>query len=273
MLFSESGFPMNKYIILGILLLSLYQVNGQNNSSKFSISANFGAYIPVGKFGSKNIQDSISAYAKTGIGGVIGFEYKIRSRLSLILQLAGQQNATNNGALSNDAMNFAGDTILFAYNIDKWKMIKITAGASYDFPLNQSGKLLFSTKILAGVMSAWVPEIAVESAKFNLATASITQITYSQYTDKEFHVTFAGSAGIGLKYFIRPTFFVQSNLDFSLAAAKMPVNYRSDRLPVLSVFAFGTSTPGNIPIVFQKETYYRQPLNTVNLTAGIGIKL
>jgi len=264
---------MQKYLIILILLISFYEVQGQINSDKFSVSANFGACMPVGIFGSKNVQDSISAYAKTGIGGVIAFEYKLHPRLSLVLQVAGQQNATNNGALSNDAMNYAGDTIAFAYNIHKWLMGKVTAGAAYDFPLNHSGKLLFSTKILAGVMNVWVPEIAIESARFNLISGSVTQISYSQYTDKEFHLTFTGSAGVGLKYIINRTFYVQSNLDFSLAAAKMPIYYRNVRVPVLSSYAYGTTITGIIPIVIYPETYYRQPLNTVNLTAGVGIML
>lgn len=257
---------MKKYFfVAAFLITNIFIVAAQTKTSKFSAAVNFGGCLPVGKFAAKNFPDSSTSYAKFGIGGNVSMEYKIRPKLNMVLNLAWQQNATNNDAVSADANKLSNDTTFFAYNIRKWQMVKILVGVSYQVPIKPLKRTFFTTKILAGVMNAWVPKSAVASVVYSPTRSMIVSTYYSEYSRKEIKITLAYSLGIGIKTYISKSIFIQGSVEYAHATAKVIGPKRTAMLAPL-IFSSGT------PPIFPTPTYYHQQLNTINFNAGIGIQ-
>ncbi len=262
---------MKKYFfVTAIFLSNIFIVAAQTKTSKFSVTVNFGGCLPIGKFAAKNFTDSSTAYAKLGIGGNVSLEYKIRPKLNLILNLAWQQNATNNDALSVDANKLSNDTTFFAYNIRKWQMAKILIGVSNQIPIKNLKRTFFTTKILAGIMNAWIPKTTVASVLYSPASSMIIGSARAESSFKEIKITLAYSLGVGIKTYINKSIFIQGNLEYAHAKANIPASYKMFRNGSAVKLPF-INLPVPTPITVSPMSYYHQQLNTINFNAGIGI--
>ena len=115
----------------------------QAQISKWSVSVSIGPAFPLGKFGSKNINDSTASFAKTGFSLNVLTEYKLSRHLGLVLLVDGEENKVDNKAIGSQ-LEAASPNVTYNVNMDKWKIGKIMAGGSYSTALDKKEKWHFT---------------------------------------------------------------------------------------------------------------------------------
>jgi len=233
------------------------------------MSVAFGAASPVGKFGDNKISDSTNAFAKTG--PALNFEgsYKFSRYISFSILISGQQNIVDTKAMV-DKLDRAYPGYFFTVRSGDWNIGRITGGISLSVPFGDYQKFNITARVLAGALKTTLPKTVISEAYYvdTLGGIGLAQATKNKVP---LNWAFTWLAGIGLRYNLNKSFFLQGNIDYSASSPKAP------HYPVGTIFLVGSTYPigGNaqgsiIPTNTGPHTY-KQPINSINICIGTGI--
>jgi hypothetical protein len=246
-------------------VLCFFLSNIYAQTSKWDASINLGVAVPVGKFGSKNISDSLSAFAKAGPALNLEVSYQFSRYIGFSMLLNGQQNEVDTKKIA-DKLNEAYPTNYFAIGSGDWNIGKIMGGINLSLPIDNHKKLSFTARIMAGALKTTVPKSIIYEDYYDPGTGFNTQ-SLATVNKHPLEWTFACLAGFGFKYDVYKNFFVQSNFDYSASSPDAP-KAGTRRPTVITTLPYDPQIPlypaGSFPT-------YKQPINSVNFCLGIGL--
>src|ERR1700722_7885968 len=252
-------------LILSVVILFIANVYAQN--SRWSINAGAGIAVPIGKFGSKNINDSTASFAKIGPAFNVAIDYKLKKNFGLSFLFSGQQNNVDTKTLDNK-LETAFPSYEFYSTSNNWVTWKFMAGAYISLPLDKKNKINFMAHAMAGILKTSTCKFSqMQITNDTLIPGGRTgTVESSEYRKQTVNSTFTYLAGVGLQYNLDKIYSFKTNIDYSGASLSFARNgYRS------SGFVLGTTAGGNPNPTIQ--AYPKQPFATINWCAGIGINL
>lgn len=257
------------FFCFGVLLCREAAYAQQN---RWTVDVSGGLALPVGKFASKNVYDSTSAFAKAGPVINASGSYRIISHFGVTALVSIQKNAVNNKGMAS-ALEAANPDYAFAVDEQAWKLGRALGGAYWEWTLDAKKRFGLRVQALAGVLKVEIPDrkLAQESS-YSTGQVVVEEAELSYKVNK---LQFAEQFGAELHYAFTRRFFVKAAADY--AGTTIHVGYPAWALasradpgtPPLS-FSTGTGTlnppPGSAP------THYSQPLATINICLGIGMR-
>jgi opacity protein-like surface antigen len=192
------------FLILSVALFFSTDLLAQN--SRCSINAAGGIAIPIGKFGSKNINDSTASFAKTGPTFNVGIDYKLKKNFGLSFLFSGQQNNVDTKTLDNK-LETAYPNSEFHSTSNNWVTWKFMAGAYISLPLDQKNKISFTARAMAGILKTSTYKFSqtqITNDTLDLGGGTVESLRSEKQTVNS---TFTYLAGVGLQYNIYKIFF------------------------------------------------------------------
>lgn len=239
--------------------------------NRWTVDVSGGLALPVGKFASKNIYDSTSAFAKAGPVINVSGSYRIISHFGVTALVSIQKNAVDNKGVVS-ALEAANPDYAFAVDEQDWKLGRALGGAYWEWSLG--AKKLFSLRVqaLAGVMKVEIPDRKLAQAA-EYSNGQVIEES-SELSYKVNKLQFADQFGAELHYAFTRRFFVKAAANYAGAIIHVPypawvLASRADPGTPPLTFATGTGTPvtpGNV------QMHYSQPLATINFDLGIGMR-
>ncbi len=238
----------------------------QAQPGKFSLSVAPGVAIPLGKFAAKDVNDKSAAFANTGAVLNVALNYKLGNTFSLGVLLSGQQNGVDTKAEATQAAAKTPNSEVSVKSIP-WMMGKVLLGGNLLVPFTGTGKLLFTARLMAGVLKTSQPSISFMQITGNPGNPGSTISTYSRQNSMPLPWAFVYLAGAGLQYNISKTVYLHGGVDYTSAAPKAIY-------PNTVVTGTGVYSGGPVVIPTGNNPYERhQGLSSLNITFGIGTKL
>jgi opacity protein-like surface antigen len=250
-------------LILSVAILFTANVHAQN--SRWSINAGAGIAVPMGKFGSKNINDSTSSFAKTGPAFNVGIDYKLKKNFGLSFLFSGQQNNVDTKTLDNK-LEAASPGSEFHSTSNNWVTWKFMAGGYILLSLDKKSKINFTARALIGILKTSTYKFSqTKITNDTLIPGGGTGAVESFESRKQtVNSTFTYLAGVGLQYNLDKIFSFKINIDYSGASLTFArMSYTS------SGGVYGTTGNPNPTI----QAYPKQPFATINWWVGVGINL
>ena len=285
---------MKKQLLLSALLtMSIPQLFAQSpppaaqvQSSQVSKSAALprwtlflsgGGAFPMGKFGAQQVTDSTSSFAKAGPLISFTVDYRISSQFGLSLILSGQENKTDNKAIASKMEGLRPD-VEYAVNVATWKIGRALAGAWIETPLDQAQKWRLQGRLAAGILFTKLPKTIVTAGQlFPGGGPLVTEISQISIEDTKSLMAFAWQAGGRLNYSLTSHWTCHLDASYSCASLSIPAHYHPgfEHLGSTGV-VFGTTVgPGSIPPPPPPPAInnMKLPINTIDLSAGVGFRL
>lgn len=128
------------------------------SNSKLSVAIQLGPSFPVGKYGSKDYKDTAAGFAKTGGALSISFNYPLVNKISATLLIGGSMNKQDESSMTKRMNERMVQGTESKVSTNSWKIVKLLAGPTIQFPLSSSRKLFSSSKLLAGIAKTSIPE-------------------------------------------------------------------------------------------------------------------
>jgi len=232
--------------ITGYLLLMIvnFQI-AQAQESKGTIAILLGPSIPVGDFGSKDLNNGYAGFAQTGVVFEITADYKLVERnWGIAATLRGQANSHDFIAYENELQNYYGGVNWFVES-DAWTLGGIMLGAFRDFPVDKS--ISFKPRLLLGFPSASSPNITRTAYGFGNSNWVRYNKTYTR--------NFGYLLGLGFKFDV---------------SKKLSILANADNFGTLQEFR-------QVEIMTSDGTRsydtYLQPMNSINLSIGLTVKI
>jgi len=260
-----------KKLFPGFLILCclVSNVHGQTKS-KWSIGAAFGIASPSGKFGNTDIFDSTSAFATTGLAFNVDAVYKLNKHIGFSLLFTGQQNIVDTKTMVNK-IEKAVPGAFFNIKSGDWNIGKIMGGINLSVPLDQNEKITAFVRLMAGVMKTTLPKITITEVYYSdsLGNAAVSQ---SSYAKKSLDWTFAWLAGVGIQYNLSKNYFLHASIDYSASSPKVPYYPVGTRIGATGFYPISGSPYPTMLLGASSSPTYKQPINSFNMCAGIGIR-
>jgi hypothetical protein len=271
--------------ILLLLSLTAFQntfVFSQAKKDKGSISVSFGPALPVGKFSAKDINDNVAGFAKLGQSVSVSYSKLLSKNWGIAIDLRGQRNPLNTRALQNSLSTttiyqgilVAGSGLNFPppqftqviypnwqFEKQAWLYGALLLGPTGQFVIDQSKKITLITKAMLGAVYAKSPVLKGSSIT-DTATARIEQSKSSAFG---FMYSFSG----GVNYSLNKKIFLSAALTY---AGTNQITFKNVTSSLFTTKGNFTS-PG---FSVQQSTITadgKQPISSINLLVGIGIKL
>jgi Outer membrane protein beta-barrel domain len=269
---------MKKIIsLLPILFLIVLNSYSQKENAKSNLSVSFGPCVPVGAFANKDIYSSTSGVAKIGEAVNISYTYLVDKHFGIAASLLGQRNGINtksfedafsihkfydgfySGTLTDPPPN-PTYSIYPNWHFDKksWKSASLLVGGYCEFPLQPSGKISFTGKVMAGVVYAKSPGLYGSSVT-DTAKATITQS--SNHADG-----FEWLVSGGIKYNLTKKISLLAGVDY---AGTNDISFHNIKTTFFTIHNYSTAmayTSENF-----SEVSGKQNMSTVHLNFGIGL--
>ena len=267
---------MKKHLlILSVLAFSLGQGSAQSSPTatpaaplpRWTISVSAGGAFPAGKFGSQKVSDSTSSFAKIGPLVTVGLDYRLTPHYGLSLIIAGQENATDNKAITQQ-LEGIHPGVQYDVNISKWKIGRALVGGWVETALDRQKKWSLHVRLVAGTLMTKPPKSVMSTSQF---TSTGMAFSSSNLTYPKNLWAFAWQTGTGLKYTL--TRHWSFHLDADYAASTISVSRSYHNISQTAVWVSGSFfyTPGTIAIISAPPSQtFKLPVNALNLSAGAG---
>ena len=268
---------MKKIIsLLPILFLIILNSYSQKENSKSDISISFGPSFPLGAFANKDIYSNTSGVAKIGEAVNISYTYLVDKHFGIAASLLGQRNTINTksfedafsihkfydafytGTIADPPGNPSYSTYPnWHFDQKSWKSASLMVGGYCEFPLQPSGKISFTGKVMAGVVYAKSPGLYGSSIT-DTAKATITQSSNHAYG-------FEWLVSGGIKYPLTKKISLRSSVDY---AGTNNISFHNIKTTFFTVHNYSTA------MAYASENYSegggKQNMSTVHLNFGIG---
>lgn len=267
-------------LLFSLLLIGIVITKAQKISSTNALTVSIGPSLPVGDYGSKNIQNNGSGFASTGGSVAINYYHLLSKKIGFSVSLQGQLNplASNkleesfNDLLIADITVWAGTnpgqipppattgTKYPNWNFDKksWWTASCLIGIYGEFPLGGDGKTEFLANIAFGPSYITAPSIKGSS----IGTAASAY--HEQSGGKAWGLGFDVNAGV--KRYLKDKLFLQF----------LASHYAAPSVSFKDITASTTLTkgqPGDINFFISKSMRTgtgEQSINSLNFLFGIG---
>lgn len=273
---------MNK-LLTALFCIFPYFVFAQGSTEKpagvdarWQISVSGGEAIPVGKFGKKDVWDSTAVFANIGPVLEVAGSYRINQSWRITAIIAGQQHVVDAKAVARQMEAADGSPYdKYAYRSGKWQPVRLLAGAAWTWPIGESRRFSLNASALAGVLWGNVPQRSLLELSFDSSGMSFAEgeATYGRIREKW---QFAYQAGVGAQYEFGRRYFLQANAEYAASLLHIPgraMTMASHEYPPRPItFVSGSGTPPPVP-VSPNPASYNQPMATVNLSLGTGIRI
>ena len=270
---------MQKLLTLIFFLLTIFNCYPQSKNKGY-IALSIGPALPVGNFGSKDLNSNWSGFANIGEFANFSFSHLIVKHVGFSVIWHGQRNPLNTKSLAGEFSKHPIYQLQFVasdgttppppsppsykyyknWKFDKgsWLCGSLLIGGYSSFPVKKLTNLSFISKALIGVVFA-------KSPKLNGTSTSDTSSARAEQTSSSgsgFSYLISG----GIKYDLKKICFLV-NLDY-LATNKIRFHDIKSTLTTVE-------DPNGLPSYQQSSvtTDGRQNIGTINLSIGIGLRL
>jgi hypothetical protein len=265
-------------VFFAISLLGFQYSYSQTEKGENILSLSIGPVLPIGSFSSTNPSSQYLGNAKVGETINFSIEHTLSKNSGLIAMLYGQRNGLNTNSLGRQF----DETGFWGYNgyapryypnwvVDKksWSLESLLLGVTKDFPFKTNPKFSFSAKALVGVANVQFPKIYATSksdtsfAEISLNNASTFGLSYL--------------ASVGVKYklskklclMFSTDYFGTSKIDFGGVAGTIASTNGGLVIP----HTYSISNSPGPPAIENTRATEKQPIGTININFGIGMKL
>jgi len=253
-------------LILNLVILFTSSLYSQNSGWSFDASA--GAAFPIGKFGSKNINDPNASFAKTGPMLNLCFDYNLKKYFGFSFLLSGQKNNVDTKAIDSK-LSAAYPDYEFYSTSNNWLSLKFMGGVYTCLSFDKEDRISLTARVMIGVLKTSNYNFSQTQRINPKDTANLgngTVVIESYEADwVSLKTAFTYLVGIGLKYNLNKKISIKTNIDYSAATLSFP---RFDYFN--SGGALGTTIN---PPTQTTVAYPSQPFSTINWSVGVGINL
>jgi hypothetical protein len=208
---------MYKFFLPILVVVSQFtDIYGQTNS-KWYLSIDKGATIPIGQFANKNYTNLRDP--KTEINGLAqpGFQINLSGGYSFNPKVAlhSQIGYSFNRQSANSYRDFFGSSLTppFTVTVDKksWKVFKAMVGIKARQSLNKNEAFFIEERLLAGISKTKEPGYSV-----GYVAGTFPQIQAGRFEQSTTNlpIAFAWLAGMGIGYNINSRFFVSVDMNY-----------------------------------------------------------
>lgn len=236
---------------------------------RWQLSLNVGPSVPVGKFGSRDINDAQAAFAKVGTVLDVTTAYRVGTHWGISLALDGESHRVDDNVVGN-RMDALRATTHFYYGSTPWRIGRALAGIFGEWPIGTDGHWEWTAGASAGVLVTALPSVSIlEGSASSDGPTPLPSGGYegTYFTDNNtIRFTLAYAGHLGFRYRLSPGVFVDLQAEYTGAKLNTPytkaslasqVNAGADPNGGGTSTSEGSSTP--------------QPLSTVNATLGLGL--
>jgi hypothetical protein len=276
---------MKKILLLfSLTAFKITFVFSQRFKDKGTISISVGPALPVGKFSAKDINDNIAGFAKPGQSVSVSYSKLVSKNWGIAIDIRGQRNPLNTTALKNSLSTakisqgisfWSGSvtnipppqltTVIYPnWQFEKkaWLYGALLLGPTGQFTVDKSNKITLITKAMIGAVYAQSPATKGSSIT-DTATARIEQSKSSAFG---FIYSFSG----GVNYSLNKKVFLSATLTY---AGTNQITFKDVTSSLLTTKGSFTSPAGFSTQQLITTADGKQPISSVNLLFGIGIKL
>jgi hypothetical protein len=270
---------MKKMLLSLIGLCGLVVAYSQVDYNKNSLSFSLGSSIPIGNFGSTSTSNKYAGYAKIGEAVNLTIAHKLSRKIALVGTLYGQRNALNTALLAKQYEKVAipfyyngnGPNYYpnWSFNKKSWYIGSLLLGLNTELLNTQRGKLSVTAKVLAGLAYVQLPELNGNS-KTDTSFLVIKQSSATSFA-------MAYQVGIGINYKCSNKWMLLANVEY----------FGTNTITFKNITEFIAATSGGLivpgyysvsnsrmpPQVLSQTGYIRQPIGTLNICVGIGLRL
>lgn len=232
-----------KKLLLSITL-SIFSYIYSFSQNKGVVSISLGPSIPIGEFASKDINNSSAGYAKTGALLDISFSYKLGKIFGVSVLLRGQTDNLDNAAFGIDLANQTGNN--WSVSSKPWSMGGLMFGGYGSFLV--SPKVSFDAKAMIGFLRVTSPEINTTLS----GSGGSGWLKQNSVVATSFSYILSG----GFKFDIGKKTCLLTNLDYLVSKPE----FRNVEV---------VTSLGGAPQI----STFRQNIQTINFSMGIGLKL
>ena len=228
------------------IIFSMIYVFAFSQTNNGCFEASFGPSIPIGNFGSSNINSDYSGFATTGFVYNLIFSYKLGKYFGIIGSYREQSNNFNNAAIE-ESLSKMNPSIAFDVRSNAWKINGFMIGAFGLFPLKENTHINFETRAIIGFQHATSPAISTVG----------TQGYLSAWTEQQ------SAPSNALSYLLSMGFKYKTNKTLCVF---ITINYFNSE-PEFDNVKMTSSTNSTL---FE---HFKQNMGTVNVEGGIGLNL
>jgi opacity protein-like surface antigen len=191
-------------VCLSFIGLSAY---AQRQPTKLYAELSIGPSFPVGKFASKDYQDTSAGFANTGVAASISLGYRLNNKFSLLLNFGGSQHGRDAEPIEKRyGQGMSGRDV--TVTSDKWKAGKIMAGGRLSLPISSAGKVFFTSDLLAGVCKTAIPEYSGVITVNNMLSGSF------MWSKISLPWSFSYQVGAGVNYNLNGKIYLLGHLSY-----------------------------------------------------------
>jgi hypothetical protein len=226
----------------------------KTNDQRSLLTLSYGVALPMGAYGSDDVNNPDAGLAKTGHLFNLFYGIKLGSNLGISLLLQSQSNDFDAQLFENA---LAANTHPFSWTVtaNNYRLNSFMFGGYGSFPLDITNLASFQTRAMIGYASVRSPEIKSFGSDVN--TGFISQTISSVSGD-----SFSFLIGIGFRFTIESRVSFIANVDYfhsepqfeNISVHTESTNYNS-----------GYSSNQNNTITFQ------QPVSSINISGGLAV--
>lgn len=236
------------------------------------LSLSVGGSFPAGEFGSKNGNDLQSGLADVGGLVDLSFMHPVgKGGFGLAADLRGRMNPIDQSAVG--ASLASGDQgYVWSGKKAYWRTAALMVGGDYFFPIAKGWQV--GGSVLLGVADSRWPKYTITGIKNgnDPNPANVSEIVSS--TNGVNAVSFSASIQAGLTYQLKGRWCLLANIgfwDLRPTFKNVTVNeVEANGFVIRGIYSLNAATS----ISENTSTfYYKQPMNTMDLSVGIGMRL
>ena len=205
------------------------------------VAINIGPSIPIGDFASGDENKEKAGFAKTGFFADLSFGYKLGNIFGIGATVRTQSNSYDSQSIE-DILNLVDPSIMTKITADPWKCSGLLAGLYGSVPIKE-GKTTFDFRSQIGFMDCRTPAITMSLSAFGFSES------FSMGSSSS--TSFAYLLGAGFKFDVSSKICINTGIDYVGTS------------PEFKIQDFDTG----------ETTTYSQPISTINIGVGAGIRL
>lgn len=262
---------MKKPLLLILVISLVFSIDTFSQSNDW-LSLSIGGSFPAGEFASKNANDLRSGAADPG--GLIDLSYMHplgKGGFGLTAALRGRMNPIDQSPAVPSNAN--GDDYQWSGKKAYWKTAALMVGAYYHVPVVKRWQVTGS--VLLGVADNRLPKYTI-TGLYNANSSDPGDVGLLQLsTNGVSAVSFAALLKAGITYQLTRRYSLLANIGFW----ELKPTFKN--ISVVTVYANGFVIPGNYSLqnaasVVESDSHtsnFTQPMNSVDLSVGIGVRL
>jgi hypothetical protein len=235
------------------------------------ISLSIGPSLPVGEFASKNGSDPASGMAKPGALADLSYMSPPKAHLGLIGTIRWRVNpVSKDGALG--IFQQAYPSFQWSMSSHSWSAGAVMAGVYYTASVTP--KLSFQGALMAGAAEVYAQDWAIRGIRDSTATGGHVDVGFAD--NKKMHTTtFTAMAKAGISYRLTGRLSFVASLDYWYLKPAFK-NFSTSLAFGYHMLIPGYYSLSNSATAITYNSYtkdYTQPMNSLDLTAGLSFRL